>query len=280
MKQCPSVSDIWKALEEWAPASLAEEWDNVGIQVGDPLARVKRLVTALDVTIPLVDYAIEQNANMILTHHPLIFSPIKKLDLSTPIPALIARLIKKDIALASAHTNLDSALHGVSDELVSMLNLKEVTPLVPSAESHEASTGIGRTGILPKPLKLKEVIDRVIKSLDVPGVSAAGNPDMNIRKIAVCGGSGSSLWPVFLKCGADLFLTAEIKHNIFREAEMMGLAVIDAGHFATEWPIIPALTRYMQDIAVKRGWDLEILMFRDQATPAAWYSSQQNNLAT
>ncbi len=275
MKHQPTVADIWHALEEWAPASLAEEWDNVGLQVGHPEARVSRLVTALDITVPLIDFAVKHEAGMILTHHPLIFNPLKRLDFSLPLPAIIQRLIKNDIALASAHTNLDSAENGVSDELARLLNLRDVEPLLPTAPASDMPTGLGRKGKLPSPMRLGELAAGLAARLDLPGISASGDPDMIVNRVAVCGGSGSSLWPQFLDSGAELFISAEIKHSIYREAEMLGLAVIDAGHFSTEWPIIPKLTDYMKGAASRHGWELETVMFPGESVPAAWYAANR-----
>ena len=269
MLHYPSVAEIWKAVEEWAPSSLAEEWDNVGLQVGNPAAPVKKLVTALDVTMPLVDFATAHQADMILTHHPLIFTPIRKLDLSAPVPHIISVLIKNDIALASAHTNLDSAPDGVSDQLAAMLRLGQVHPLV-SVSGQDPASGLGRVGRLPSPTSLRHIIQSVCDGLGLPGVMAVGEPDFIIEKIAVCGGSGSSLWPEFLQSGAQLFITAEVKHSVAREAEMLGLAVIDAGHFATESPIVPKLAGYMERTASALGWDMEVLVFDDENMPVTW----------
>ena len=276
MSYYPTVAEIWQALTEWAPSDLAEEWDNVGIQVGDPDARVKRLVTALDVSSGLIESAVSIKADMVLTHHPLIFSPLKNLVLSSPVSRIISICIKNDIAVASAHTNLDSAENGVSDQLASMLGLEQVRPLVPSCRrggesgGHDHKTGIGRVGRLGRVVSLGNIIDTVCENLDLPGVTVVGDPAMDIETVAICGGSGSGLWPAFVESRADLFLTAEVKHSIVREAEMLGRAVMDAGHFATEWPVIPVLADYMNGIAAVRHWDLETLVFNKERTPARW----------
>ncbi len=270
MSHNPTVADIWQAVTEWAPSSLAEEWDNVGIQLGDPAAHVKRVVTALDVSISLVEFAVSSRADMILTHHPLIFTPIKKLDLSAPLPGIISACIKNDIAVASAHTNLDSAENGVSDQLAAMLELQELRPLVPSGGDSDVRTGIGRAGRLYTPRSLEEIIQIVCSTLKIPGVTAVGEPSMIIETAAVCGGSGSSLWPSFLEAGCDLFLTAEVKHSILREAELKGCAVIDAGHFATEWPIVPVLTDYIREVSARRQWGLDVNVFAGETMPGIW----------
>ncbi len=271
MAHNPSVAEIWQAVAEWAPSTLAEEWDNVGLQVGDPAAKVRKIVTALDVSQPLVAFAIDTQADIVFTHHPLIFTPLKQLDLSTPIPRVISTLIKHDIALLSAHTNLDSASNGVSDQLAAMLELKDVLPLCPEPSGHDPSAGLGRVGRLPEPLSLRKVSQHVCNRLGLPGVYVTGDPHMVINRVAVCGGSGSSLWPAFVESGAELFVTAEVKHSVAREAEMRELAVMDAGHFATERPIVPILTEYLRSIAVDRQWDVKVLMFKDEKMPASWF---------
>jgi putative NIF3 family GTP cyclohydrolase 1 type 2 len=106
--------------------------------------------------------------------------------------------------------------------------------------------------------------------LKIPGVTAVGEPSVIIETAAVCGGSGSGLWPSFLETGFDLFLTAEVKHSILREAELRGCAVIDAGHFATEWPIIPVLAEYIRDVAVQRQWRVDVVVFEGENMPGTW----------
>jgi GTP cyclohydrolase I len=262
----PTVCEIWNVLAKWAPPGLSESWDNTGLQVGDPYAPVQRLFVALDATENVLDAASERKAQMILTHHPLLFRPVSSLDISKQLPRLLAGFLRKKIALAAAHTNLDSTVGGVSDILAIALGLSDVKPLR-TYEPNPPSTGLGRIGNLPYGCKLSEIMLKISSMLRNPALSVVGHPEQMITRVALCGGSGSDLWPLAVNEDADLFLSAEIKHHIAREAEQLGKAIIDAGHFYTEWPIVPAMAEYMKQQASDEGWDLKVDIFEDERSP-------------
>ncbi len=262
----PTVCEIWDVLSKWAPPGLAESWDNTGLQVGDPDAPVQRLMVALDATENVLDAASERKAQMVLTHHPLLFRPVSSLDISKQLPRLLAGFLRKKIALAAAHTNLDSTIGGVSDLLAIALGLSDVKPLH-TYEPNPPSVGLGRIGNLPYGCKLSEIMLKVSSMLRNPGLLVVGHPEQMITRVALCGGSGSDLWPMAVDEDADLFLSAEIKHHIAREAEQMGKAIIDAGHFYTEWPVVPAMAEYMKQQASDEGWDLKVDIFDDERSP-------------
>ena len=262
----PTVCEIWNVLSKWAPPELAESWDNIGLQVGDPDAPVQRLMVALDATENVLEAASERKAQMVLTHHPLLFRPVSSLDISKQLPRLLAGFLRKNIALAAAHTNLDSTVGGVSDLLANALGLSDVKPLHTS-EPNPSSVGLGRVGDLPYGCKLSEIMHKVSSMLGNPGLLVVGHPGQMITRVALCGGSGSDLWPMAIDEDADLFLSAEIKHHIAREAEQIGKAIIDAGHFYTEWPVVPAMAEYMKQQASEEGWDLEVDIFDDERSP-------------
>lgn len=262
----PTVCEIWNVLSKWAPPELAESWDNTGLQVGDPNAPVQRLMVALDATENVLEAASERKAQMVLTHHPLLFRPVSSLDISKQLPRLLAGFLHKKIALAAAHTNLDSTVGGVSDLLADALGLSDVKPLQTS-EPNPPSVGLGRIGNLLYGCKLSEIMLKVSSMLRNPGLLVVGHPEQMITRVALCGGSGSDLWPMAVDEDADLFLSAEIKHHIAREAEQMGKAIIDAGHFYTEWPVVPAMAEYMKQQASDKGWDLKVDIFDDERSP-------------
>jgi len=262
----PTVYEIWDALSKWAPPGLAESWDNIGLQVGDPNAPVQRLIVALDATEDVLEAAAERQAQMVLTHHPLLFRPVSSLDTSKQLPRLLAGFLRKNIALAAAHTNLDSAVGGVSDLLADALELFNVKPLHTS-EPDTPSVGLGRIGNLSNSCKLSEIMYKISSMLRNPGLLVVGHPEQMITRVALCGGSGSDLWPMAVDEDADLFLSAEIKHHIAREAEQMGKAIIDAGHFYTEWPVVPVLAEYMRQQASDKGWGLKVDIFDDERSP-------------
>jgi dinuclear metal center YbgI/SA1388 family protein len=262
----PTVGEIWNVLCRWAPPGLAESWDNIGLQVGDPEASVQTLMIALDATENVLDAAAKRKAQMVLTHHPLLFRPVSSFDISKSVPRLLAGFLRKNIALAAAHTNLDSTVGGVSDLLANILGISDVKPLYTSDENNPR-VGLGRIGNLSCRCKLSEIMDKVSNMLGNHGLLVVGQPGQTITRVAICGGSGSDLWPLAIDKGADLFLSAEIKHHVAREAEQMGKAIIDAGHFYTEWPLVPAMAEYMKRQASEEGWDLEIYIFDNEKSP-------------
>ncbi|MGC8736779.1 MAG: Nif3-like dinuclear metal center hexameric protein, partial [Dissulfurimicrobium sp.] len=238
MDLSPSAREIWQALLDWAPSELSESWDNIGIQSGDPEARVKRIVVALDPTFALLEEARCRGAQMVITHHPLIFGPLRSLDLSQQIPRLLAGYLRSGIVLCTAHTNLDAAIGGVSDLVADFLGLVGARPIACRHVYDDNVTGLGRIGRLEKARSLSEVASDVLRFTSAPGCFIVGDPRRVIEKTAICCGSGSDLWPFVIDSGAELFISAEIKHHIARDAEERGIAIIDAGHFYTEHPIV------------------------------------------
>ncbi len=271
----PTVLDIENLLEEWAPKSLAEEWDNVGLQIGNPKAKVSKILIALDPAPPLLKKAREIGADLVITHHPMIFKPLYSLDLSQWIPSAVADFIHSGISLIAMHTNLDAAKGGVSDQLAAPLMFKTISPLL-VRQADLQGTGIGRVGLLERPLRLEEII-RAYSTFLKPGLlTISGDPGKTVSKVAICGGSGSDLWPEVISSEADLFISAEIKHSILREAEALGRAVISAGHFQSEWPVVPAIANYLRTALEKSSWSVDITIFEEEAPPAWTAGTEQS----
>jgi len=265
MAMIPSVSDIWSAITEWAPQEFAESWDSIGLQVGDPAAPVHKILVVLDPTENALGEAERSGADLVVAHHPLLFRPVSSLDLSLPIPRIAARFLRSGIALLACHTNLDSVSGGVSDLLAGIMGLEGIEPLRPLPGGLPG--GLGRMGGLPEVRTLAEVVERLAESLAEPCLRVVGNPQTPVRKIAVCGGSGSDLWPDVLSRRADLYVSAELKHHVAREAEASRVALVDAGHFATEWLIVPALAAHIERTAVARGWGVGVGVFEGERSP-------------
>lgn len=262
----PTVSEIWKCLTGWAPSELAESWDNVGLQAGFPDAAVSRVLVALDATEGVLAEAVSRQAQMVITHHPLLLRPLQSLDVSKNIPRLLAGFLRSDIALFAGHTNLDCAKGGVSDLLAESLSLSDVRPLL-VAERGRAGEGLGRIGRLPERRTLSQVAAQLSNFLSAPSLLLVGEPEVVVETVALCGGSGSDLWPASVEAGADLYISSEIKHHIAREAEQTGKAIIDAGHFYTEWLIVPAIADFLKQESAKRNWGLEVSFFERERSP-------------
>ncbi|MBW2660240.1 MAG: Nif3-like dinuclear metal center hexameric protein, partial [Deltaproteobacteria bacterium] len=230
----PRIKDIVNSLDQEAPFSLAESWDNVGLLIGNPDQEVTSVLIGLDPTHSLIDEALASGANTVITHHPVIFKPLASINTADPGGKLLEKALVNKIAIISCHTNLDSAVDGVSDILASMLGLTELSPLLPASEKHSPGTGLGRIGKFSAPVPAKTFLKNVLELLDLNSVQIAGKIPETIQTVAVCGGSGSDLATESLARGADIYLSAEIKHNTAIWAIENNFCVIDGTHFATE----------------------------------------------
>ncbi|GLZ13216.1 GTP cyclohydrolase 1 type 2 [Actinomadura sp. NBRC 104425] len=245
------LSHVIQVLDEIYPPAWAESWDAVGLVCGDPDQEVGRVLFAVDPVSAVVDEALEWGADLIVTHHPLLLRPVHGVAATTPKGRLVHRLIKNGTALFTAHTNADVADPGVSDALARAVGLTgELRPMVPAAD--DPRRGLGRVGRLPDPLPLRDFTARVAAGLPATawGVRAAGDPDRPVRTVAVCGGAGDSLLDTARALGVDAYLTADLRHHPASEfAEHGGPALIDAAHWATEWPWLADAERRLRAAA-------------------------------
>jgi dinuclear metal center YbgI/SA1388 family protein len=241
-----TVQDIVDILQDIAATELAQPWDNVGLLIGSPASRLSSILLALDPTSELVAQAQSLGAELIITHHPAIFHPLKTLRTDTPTGGFINAALQAGISVAGCHTNLDAARGGVNDVLAEALQLTGVSPLLP-AENHNQDSGLGRVGDLVQPLSCKDFLHRLEKAIEPPWLLEAGSRPEIIRRVAVAGGSCSDFSEKALSAGADVYVTSEVKHDIARWVEEAGLWLIDAGHFATENPAMPALGQLLAD---------------------------------
>lgn len=227
-----NVADIIKIMEEIAPPTLAEEWDNVGLLLGRRSKIVKKLLLALDVTQEVVNQASSQGADMIITHHPVIFKGLKQLTDAQWQQELMLQLAEHGVAVYSAHTNLDCVSAGVNDVLAQKLKLQESDVL-------DSATGLGRIGTV-QPLALHQFAAFVKEALQADYVTV-GDAGKKVHRVAVCGGAGSDLIALALKKGADTLVTGDIKYHEAQNAVFSGLNIIDAGHQPTELPVMDKL---------------------------------------
>ena len=340
-----------------APPGLAEDWDNSGLQVGDPAMPVKRIMVALDPTPDAVKAAISSECQLLLTHHPLIFKPQKSISTSTQQGRTIHTAIGNGLAIVCMHTNYDIVPGGLNDLLADRVGLAECQPLqvtarqelvklvvfVPAehldpvrsalfpyaeqlglyrdcsfvapgegtftpldgaapfigttgklervaeqrlellldranlaravkalltAHPYEepafdiypllqegTQQGLGRLGRLPAPLRLDDYAARIGMELKAPGVRYVGAPDLMVSKVALCSGSGASLLRCAARAGADVLVTGDVKYHEARDAEELGIALIDAGHFPTEVIMVPAASRRLTELLAQAGFD-------------------------
>lgn len=233
--------EIIDLLNKNIPFDIKEEWDNVGLIIGDRNKEINKILIALDCTYDVLLEAIKIDADLIITHHPLIFGGIKNIDFNTPLGIKIRELIRSEIDLISLHTNFDKVENGTSDTLSKILGLKNIQNLT----DDEFSLGkIGETD----PVSLKAFISFVKEKLNLDFVKYIGNDEKVIKKVAVVSGSGCEFYIDAKQQGADLLITSEIKHHIGIEAMESDIALIDAGHFETENVALKTLKNMLEEL--------------------------------
>ncbi len=261
------ISDIISCLNEHAPFALAEPWDNVGLLIGDSSRPVTSILIGLDPTSTLAGEAIAKGADTIITHHPPIFKPLPAIDTATPTGRFIEMVVSSRISVISCHTNLDSAATGVSDALARAIGIEGLRPLLQSSADNNPEHGMGRIGKLEKPQPFKDFMRVLGKALNVQALSVVGQIPEFISSVAVCGGSGSDLSPIARNAGADIFITAEIKHNIARWAEEQGFCLIEGTHYATERYAVNLLQELLEKEQIYRGWGITVASTTTERAP-------------
>lgn len=345
-----SCQTIINLIEKYAPKKRAEEWDNIGLQVGSPAQSVSCVFLSLDLNEAILEEAWQAGADMLIVHHTPFFKPLRNLRTDLPQGRLIQKIVQKGLALYTAHTNLDAAVGGVNDVLAQKLGLQKIELLMESwqeklyklvvfvpveftekvsqaiseagagwlgnyahctfrttgigtflplaganpflgvegrlekveetrietiipearvnrvikamlkAHPYEEvaydlyllakegeTAGMGRIGYLPQPLNLQEFITLVKERLNLSMVRYCGDLGKKVEKVALCGGSGASYLARAAFLGTDVYLTADVKYHEAQEAEAQGLALVDAGHFGTEQPVIAAMAEYLKE---------------------------------
>jgi dinuclear metal center YbgI/SA1388 family protein len=229
------VKDIIKVIEEFAPLSAQEGWDNSGLCVGSPEDEVTSVLLALDCTPALVDEAVACGADMIVTHHPLIFSGLKKITSDDMVGNAVIKAIKAGICIYAAHTNADKVLAGVSGAMAARLGLENVTILDRDGDD----TGLGAVGDFPEPISAEQAVALVKEKFSLKYMKTSRPVDGMISRVAMCGGSGGSLISAARRSGAQLYISGDISyHNFFTPEDFM---VMDIGHYESEIEIVDIL---------------------------------------
>jgi dinuclear metal center YbgI/SA1388 family protein len=264
------LREVLAALDARYDPALAESWDAVGLVCGDPDQPVRRVVFAVDPISAVVDDVLAAGAELLVTHHPLLLTPVHGVPADDPKGRLVHRLIRGNSALFVAHTNADRAAdHGVNDALATALGLRDTVPLEPTDDDPRA--GLGRVGELEQAITLREFAARAAAALPatVGGVRAAGDPERLVRRAAVCGGSGGSLIDAAVAADAEVFLTSDLKHHIVSEWQQSSpVAACDVAHFATEWPWLPVAADVLhRDLSGR----VEVAVSRRRTDPWTWH---------
>ena len=229
------VKDVTRVIEEFAPLSIQEGWDNSGLCVGSPEAPVTSVLLGLDCTEELVDEAVACGADMIVTHHPLIFSGLKKISPEDQTGAAVIKAIKAGISVYAAHTSADKIIAGVSGAMAARLGLENVTILDEDGEG----TGLGVVGDLPEPVSAEEAVALVKERFSLRSMRTSRPLEGKISRVAMCGGSGGSLIKAAMASGAQLYISGDISYHNFFTRE--GFMVMDIGHYESEIEIVDIL---------------------------------------
>lgn len=256
------VKDFVKLLEEFAPLSFQESWDNSGLIVGSREQIVDKILLALDCTEETVQEAVELGANLIITHHPLIFKGLKRVSDETYVERAIKSLIKNEISLYSIHTNIDRVPQGVSGQMADKLMLENRCPI---EREIEPGVGLGLFGTLPQPVEVKDLIVKVKELFGVKALRCSRLLSEPISKIALCGGSGSSLIERARALGAQVFITGDISyHNFFCEE---GFMVMDIGHYESEIGVLDLL----KEIIIKKIANFAVYKSKNNNNPIFYH---------
>ena len=235
---------IMQMLEELCPRSFAMSWDNVGLQVGYSDKEVETIALALDATSEVIESAAISGADLLLTHHPLLFGGIKNITASNYLGKRIIDLIRNDICCYAIHTNFD--VLGMADAAADMLHLSDREVLEVTYEDDISVEGIGRIGTLLEPVRLSELAEKVAEIFEIEHVRYYGDPDQMLVTCAILPGSGKGEIDLAVKAGADVYITGDISHHDGIDAVEKGIAVIDAGHYGIEKLFIPYMKEYLE----------------------------------
>ena len=237
--RCKEVMDI---LESLSPVVFAEKWDNVGLLVGREDKTVHKVMLAVDATDDVVEQAVLQGVDLLVTHHPLLFSSIKRITEADFIGRRLLKLIKNDICYYAMHTNFD--VMGMADAAADALGLQHCEVLDITYEDDLSKEGIGRIGRLAKKMSLSEMAQHCKTAFELDNVRVYGNADEEIETVAIVPGSGKDYIEVALAKQADVFITGDIGHHNGLDAIMQGLSIIDAGHYGVEKLFVPYMEEF------------------------------------
>lgn len=257
-----TVEAIADFLDQFAPPRLAAEWDNVGLLVGDRSRSVRRLMTCLTITPATAAEAVRAKADLIVTHHPLPFRPVRRLTADTPTGRVLLDLIAARTAVYSPHTAFDSAAQGINQRLAEGLGLQAVEPLVPG----EDGLGSGRWGRLSPAGTLGRLIERVKEFLSIERVQFVGELDRAVGAVAVACGAAGEFLDAARGLGCDAMLVGETRFHTCLEAEAGGVALVMPGHFASERFAVECLAHLLANEFA----DLEVWASREERDPIDW----------
>lgn len=261
--------NIIQIFERFAPKYLALPEDKVGLQIGTLNKEIQKVLLTLDVLDNVVDEAIEKKIDLIIAHHSLIFKPLKNVRTDLPQGALIEKLIKNDISVYVAHTNLDMAIGGVNDVLAKKIGLEKVEVLEVNYidETREGlEYGIGRKGRISEPVPLSSFVEDLKNHLDIDGVRVIGDLDKIIKKVAIVGGDGDNFINKAIFSGVDVLVTGDVYYHTAHNAMASGMAIVDVGHYI-EKHVMVNVKKFLEEEFQSKKLDVEIIISKENTNP-------------
>lgn len=256
------VKDIIEIMEEFAPVNLKEDFDNVGLMVGDREKEVKKVLLSLDCTLEVIEEAKEKAVDLIITHHPLLFKKPSTITTDTLVGKKIIELIKNDINLYSSHTNLDSANGGLNETIINILGYESKELIELNKNARNSNEGLGRFIRLDEEIDLEDLIRKVKEKLNINALKVVKASE-KVKNIAVINGSGSSFFDMAYKKGADCIITGDTTYHFASDYKEMGVSIIDTGHFLSEWIVFLEVINKLQD----KLKDVEIIISKNSNDP-------------
>jgi dinuclear metal center YbgI/SA1388 family protein len=259
------LQNIVQTLEQMAPPEYAASWDNTGLQIGAPDNPIRSILIALDITHGVIHEAIKKKVNLIITHHPLFFHPLKQIRTDSGTGNLVQKIIQAGIAVYAAHTNLDVVQDGVNDVLVKTLGHQGWAPV--QELSSPDGIGWGRIGSLKQERPFKDFVPELKKALHLKWIRLIGKPCATVKTVACCSGSGAGLLPDVLRIRPDLYITGDIKYHEALTFQTEGMTVLDIGHFASEQGFRKALARKLRQTLKELGMVIPVYTSRSEQDP-------------
>ena len=260
------VKDLCDIIEEFAPQKLKEDYDNIGLMVGNTEANVNSILMALDCTLDVIDEALLKKCNMIVTHHPLLFRKPSSVTNETLQGIKILKLAENKINLYSAHTNFDSVSGGLNDIIVELLGFDKGRVI--EANSYDgSSSGIGRLVDLSSPITLEKLCSIIKNKLEIKNLRYCGRDNTKIYKIAIINGSGQDFFESSRKLGAECIITGDTSYHYVSDYNELGMCIIDAGHFGTEWPAVKVAASKLQSALDERELNINVYVSNCNVDP-------------
>lgn len=261
------VRDIAVLMENIAPLELKESFDNVGLMVGDMESTVSKILIALDCTLQVIEEAKKEKVELIITHHPLLFRKPSSVTTDTLLGKKIIELIKNDINLYSAHTNLDSIKEGMNDTIVRLLGFDSGKIIEVSRQRGYENSGLGRIVHVKEGIELQNLIKKVKEELRVSSLRYVGKESQLIRTIAVINGSGQDFFEAARRMGADCIITGDTTYHFVSDFKELGISIIDIGHFSSEWPALVSISENVKEQINKLDSSVDIIISKVSKDP-------------